>query len=271
MAKENGSKDKRRQLNRREFLTTTAAAGVTAAALAPGQSQAQTNIRWDRETDFVSIGAGVAGLAAGVSALEHGASVILVDENFDIGGHGMISGGLVHLGGGHSVQRRNGVEDSPEQVYADWTRPDHPLARYNDRDLVRAFADENVSTFEWLVENDVDFREERVEGPQMASTVPRQIRVRPWPNREQIYIFVPTRCGSGLVRALEKRIRDDGGEILFTHRLQRICHQRLEQAMFLVAGFFNRMNFRSCQIGAQEVGRNGQHARVQFAGQVEPC
>jgi len=60
----------------------------------------------------------------------------------------MISGGLVHLGGGNSVQRRNGIEDSAEKVYEDWTRPDHPLARYNDRDLVRAFAEENASTFE---------------------------------------------------------------------------------------------------------------------------
>ena len=129
--------DKDQQLNRRDFLTKTAAAGVTAAALTPGAAAAQTEPRWDYEADFVSIGAGVSGLAAGVAALEHGASVILVDENIDIGGHGMISGGLVHLGGGNSVQRKNGVEDSAEQVYADWTRPDHPLAgRW--RELVKA-------------------------------------------------------------------------------------------------------------------------------------
>ncbi len=226
MAKVSESKASGQRLNRRDFLTTTAAAGVTAATLAPSAAQAQADIQWDREADFVSIGAGVAGLAAGVSALENGASVILVDENLDIGGHGMISGGLVHLGGGHSVQRKNGVEDSADQIYEDWIRPDHPLARYNDRDLVRAFAEANASTFEWLVENNVDFRDERVEGPQRASTVPRQIRVRPWPNRDEIYIYVPTRGGSGLVRALEKKIRDNGGDILLRHRMTSIVREQ---------------------------------------------
>ena len=57
----------------RTFLTTTAA-GVTAAALVPKQADAQAPRRWDHEADFVSIGAGVSGLAAAVSALEHGAS-----------------------------------------------------------------------------------------------------------------------------------------------------------------------------------------------------
>ena len=213
-------------LSRRDFLTKTAAAGATVAALAPGQTHAQEADReWHMTADFVSIGAGVSGLARGVSALEHGASVILVDENTDIGGHGMISGGLVHLGGGHSFQRMHGVEDSTEQVYEDWIRPDHPLARYNDRDLVRVFAEENASTFEWLVENGVDFFDEQIFGPQMASTIPRQVRVRPWPNRDEIYIYVPTRGGSGLVRALEKKVRDGGGEILLQHRMTSVIRE----------------------------------------------
>ena len=156
-------------LSRRDFLATTAAAGVTAATLAPGEAHAQAGIRWDHEADFVSIGAGVSGLAAAVSALEHGASVILVDENFDIGGHGMVSGGVVHLGGGTSVQKMHGIDDSAEAVYQDWIRPDHPLARYNDRDLVRAFADENAPTFEWLIENGVEFHTEAICGPTIAS------------------------------------------------------------------------------------------------------
>ena len=132
------AKNRTADLNRRDFLKTGAAVGVGAATFAPGRAAAQEDLEWHHTADFVSIGAGVSGLAAAVSALEHGASVIMVDENIDIGGHGMVSGGIVHLGGGHSVQRKNGVEDSTESVYEDWIRPDHPLARYNDRDLVRA-------------------------------------------------------------------------------------------------------------------------------------
>jgi succinate dehydrogenase/fumarate reductase flavoprotein subunit len=217
---------KKADVSRREFLTTTAA-GVTAAALVPGTAHTQeSDIEWDMSADFVSIGAGVAGLAGGLTALEHGASVILVDENHDIGGHGMISGGLVHLGGGNEVQRMHGIEDSADMVYEDWIRPDHPLARYNDRDLVRVYADETVPTHDWLAENGVDFRNDEVVGPQMASTVPRQIRVRPWPNREETYIYVPTRGGSGLVRQLEKRIRESGGQILLQHRMTSIIREQ---------------------------------------------
>jgi urocanate reductase len=219
------NRTKKTDLSRRDFLTTTAA-GATAATLVPSLASAQEADRtWHHTADFVSIGAGVSGLAAAVSALEHGASVILVDENTDIGGHGMISGGFVHLGGGHSVQRKHGIEDSADKVYEDWIRPDHPLARYNDRDLVRVFADMNASTFEWLIENGVEFQDDQVFGPQMASTVPRQIRAQGWPIRAERYTYVPTRTGNGLVRSLERNVRQNGGEILLRHRMTDIIRE----------------------------------------------
>jgi hypothetical protein len=93
------------EVGRRDFLKKSAAAGVGAGtlaglSLADLAAQRSAQRRWDLTADFVTIGAGVAGLAAAVSALDHGASVIMVEENFDIGGHGMLSGGNVHLGGG---------------------------------------------------------------------------------------------------------------------------------------------------------------------------
>ena len=219
------SKNKNDGLSRRDFLTTTAA-GATAAALAPGTAHAQEADRqWHRTADFVSIGAGVSGLAAAVSALEHGASVILVDENMDIGGHGMVSGGIVNLGGGHRVQQAHGIEDSADQVYKDWTRPDHPSARYNDRDLVRVFADMNASTFNWLMDLGVKFHEDEILPAEIASTVPRQVRTRQWPNKGEIYTAVVTRRGSGLVRQLEKVVREGGAEILLQHRMTSIIRE----------------------------------------------
>jgi succinate dehydrogenase/fumarate reductase flavoprotein subunit len=137
----------------------------------------------------------------------------------------MVSGGIVHLGGGHSVQRMHGVRDTNEMVYQDWIRPEHPLARYNDRDLVRAFADENQSTFEWLLENGVAFDTENILGPQMASRVPRQVRTLQWPNKDEIYTTVAGRAGSGLVRQLEKVARENGAEILLQHRMTSIIRE----------------------------------------------
>ena len=41
---------------------------------------------------------------------------IVVEENFDIGGHAMLSGGRVQLGGGNALQKKFGIKDSPDQV-----------------------------------------------------------------------------------------------------------------------------------------------------------
>ena len=50
-----------------------------------------------------------------------------------------------------------------------------PESRYSDRDLVRAFADENVPTYEFLIENGVEFIEKPIRSPD-ASTVDRDLR-----------------------------------------------------------------------------------------------
>jgi succinate dehydrogenase/fumarate reductase flavoprotein subunit len=216
-------------VGRRDFLKKSAAAGVGAGTLAglgltDVAAQANAQRGWDQTADFVTIGAGVSGLAAAVSALDHGASVIMVEENFDIGGHGMVSGGNVHLGGGTSRQRKHGVQDSADQVFQDWVRFDHRESRYSDRDLVRAFADENAATFEFLIANGVQFHDEST-GPGAASTVSRQGTTVQWPVRSELISSVPSRRGSGLVRALEKSARAKGAKILLRHKMTSIVRE----------------------------------------------
>jgi len=214
-------------VSRRAFLRKGATAGVGATALAGlgGRTQeAEAQNFWDMSADLVTIGAGTAGLAAAVSALDHGASVIMVEENTDIGGHGLCSGGNVHLGGGTSNQKKHGVEDSADQVFIDWIRHDHMQSRYSDRDLVRAFADENAATYEFLIENGVKFQDHLV-GPTQASRVRRQQRTIQWPVASERVTHHPTRVGSGLVRALEKSARAKGVEVLLRHKMQSIVRE----------------------------------------------
>jgi len=67
------------------------------------------------------------------------------------------------LGGGTSLQKKYGIEDSPDQVFqdlTDWSVVEingMPEYRYNDRGVQRAFADNMAPTFEFLVENGVVF------------------------------------------------------------------------------------------------------------------
>src|SRR5436190_19128207 len=120
---------------------------------------------WDFEADVVVIGAGATGLPAAIKARDEGASVIVVEANFDIGGHAILSGGNVPLGGGTSAQRKYGIQDAPDLVFADLTdwsivQPNGwPDYRYNDRPVMRAFADHCAATYELLVANGVKFKE----------------------------------------------------------------------------------------------------------------
>ncbi len=213
-------------VSRRAFLSK-GAAGVGAAALAgvsTDEAQAQS-VKWDLSADVVVIGAGVSGLAAAITARDSGASVISVEENFDIGGRGMLSGGRVHLGGGHALQQKFGIKDTADQVFKDWVRFDSAVARYSDRDLVRVFADENVPTFNFLVENGVEFIEKPI-GPEAASTVPRTFVTVEWQNQDEIYAPGGDRNGSGLVRHLERSARRKGVQILLRHEMKSLVREQ---------------------------------------------
>src|SRR5262245_48559889 len=77
--------------------------------------------RWDFEAEVVIVGAGATGLPAAIRAREAGASVLVVEANYDVGGHAIVSGGNVPLGGGTSAQRKHGIQDSPDLVFRDLT------------------------------------------------------------------------------------------------------------------------------------------------------
>ncbi len=218
------SRDTQAAVSRRAFLSR-GAAGVGAAALVGAGSAAAAETKWDLSADVVVIGAGVSGLAAAITARDAGASVISVDENFDIGGRGMLSGGRVHLGGGHALQQKAGIKDSPDQIFADWTRHDTLDARYSDRDLVRVFADENVATYDFLIENGVQFIEKPI-GPEAASTVPRTFVTVEWQNKDEVYAPGGGRNGSGLVRRLEQSARRKGVQILLRHEMKSLIREQ---------------------------------------------
>ncbi len=214
-------------VSRRSFLSKGAAAGAGVLALG-GTAEAQGNgqaIRWDYAADVVVIGAGVAGLPAAIAARDNGASVIVVDENFDIGGRGMLSGGRVQLGGGHALQQKLGVTDSPDQVFLDWVRHDHGESRYSDRDLVRTFADENVSAWDFLIENGVEFIERAITPPD-AARVDRIFVTKEWHIPSEIIAPRRNRNGSGLVRRLEQSARKKGAQIFLKHKMTSIVREK---------------------------------------------
>ncbi len=190
---------------------------------------------WADEADVVVIGAGATGLPAAIAACENGASVLLIEANFDIGGHAGISGGNVPLGGGTSAQKRAGIVDSPDLLFSDLTdwsvvQPNgFPDYRYNDREIIRAFADESAPTYDWLLEKGVIFIDQPIDNRGAISTgnsAPREahLAAMDWVQFQSGKAQPPelgpvTSSGIGLVRPLEATARRMGVRILLNHKM----------------------------------------------------
>src|SRR5580700_2493255 len=202
-------------LDRRSFLATGAAVGAV-AAMPTQPAQAADAIDWDREVDVVVIGAGAGGLVAAIAAREKGASVLIVEKNFDIGGRAMMSQGGLYIGGGNRLQKAKGVKDTPDLVFADWSRPEKPMGRFSDRELVRTWADNNLDLFDWLEKNGIKWESYR-RVPDRLDRARTRLNVVRWPNEPT----TPAR-GSGVVRPLEKTARQMGIEILLQHQMTKI-------------------------------------------------
>ena len=248
--------DANANVSRRDFLKIGAAAGVGVAGAGgqPGlEAQAQAPPpKWNRVADVVVVGSGASGLPAAIRARDAGASAIIVEENDDIGGHAMISGGNIALGGGTSLQNRYGIEDSADQIYLEHTRPDHPMTRYNDREVVRSFADHNLGVFDFLVANGVKFSDAapRNSLPAEGTLTARRQSVVKW--SDDLKETINGTGGSGLARALEKSARAKGVEILLQHKMTRIVRERQMSGRVLGVQVTNLKDNTTIHIGARQ-------------------
>ena len=221
----NKSDSNESMLRRRRFLKN--AAGLGAAAIGGLGSQeaeaAQARRQWDLSADVVVVGAGCSGLPAAISAVENGASVIVVDQNYDIGGHGIESGGNIALGGGTSLQKQDGIEDTPDKMYEDLTHW-HDY-RFSDREIIRAYCDESVATFDFLLAHGVRFPDRAPNGADGGpQTVPRSQAVA-WSG--EVSNYAPTGAnGTSLMRPLEASARKLGVRILLEHSMTSLIREQ---------------------------------------------
>jgi urocanate reductase len=247
-----------KNFGRRDFFRKGALVGASAAGLA------QAKVRFDAVADVVVVGAGASGLPAAIMARDRGASVIVLDANHDIGGHAMVSGGRVPLGGGTSLQKKYGVADSADQVYLDHTNHRNKEFRFGDRDLIRMWADENAATFEFLIENGVVFHDAR---PTIVNggTVPRLFVAEPF--SDNLNETINGSPGSGLVRHLEASARAKGVTFLLRHRMTRIIRDKR------VTGVTAVVNGKEVNVEARRgvvIATGGHTANVEFRRMFDP-
>lgn len=235
-------KPESKKLSRRAFVKGTAV-GVSGAALsglAASDAFAQGG-KWDKEADIVIVGAGATGLPAAIEAKELGASVIVIDANFDVGGHAIVSGGNIALGGGSVRQKKWGVNDSPDLVFSDLTdwsvvEPNgFPDYRYNDKEIIRAFADVCGPTVEWLMSHGVVFVDKLPDtagGHATGNSAPREnhAAAMAWPLVQSGVPVEPdkgptTSSGIGFIRPVEASARKLGVEILLEHKMTALVRE----------------------------------------------
>jgi predicted oxidoreductase len=229
---------KAKRVSRRDFVRNVGLGVAGAGALPALNLQAQQTqptgapSQWDLEADVVVIGSGATGLPAAIRARDAGASVIVVEANYEIGGHGLLNGGQVPLGGGTSHQKKHGVEDSPDLLFkdlTDWTvvetngMPDY---RFNDRGVQRALANNEAQAFEFLLENGVVFSDEPpgVGGGHAVGLSAPRMHYAIW-DKGQSWESPRGGGGTTIYRALENSAKLKGVKFLLNYHMDTIYRE----------------------------------------------
>jgi hypothetical protein len=233
--------DKQKKISRREFVkgAGSSAAALGGAAIVPTQSAPlnqnpyELPDKWDLEADVVVIGSGPTGLTAGIRARDAGASVIIVEANYDAGGHGLMNGGTIQLGGGTKTQKKFGVEDSPDTMFrdlTDWSVVETngmPEYRYNDRAIQRALADNSAATYDFMVENGVKFLDipPTTSGAHAIGISARRAHEVTWYGGQGAE--GPRGAGgTGIYRPMEVSARNKGVRFLFNYHMDVIFREQ---------------------------------------------
>src|ERR1700674_71079 len=265
------SDPKNAMLPRRGFIQK-AAAGFGAAALgsigAKETVAAKLERHWDLAADVVVVGSGAAGLPASIAAAEQGASVVVIEQNYDIGGHAIESGGNIALGGGTSLQKKYGISDSPDRMFDDLVRW-HDY-RFSDREIVRAFCNESVATFDFLLAHGVQFPDRSPAGADGGPQTVKRAQAVAWSG--EVSAYAPTGAnGTALMRPLEASARKLGVQILLRHSMTGLVRE--EQFSGRVLGITVTHEGKTLNIQARRgviLGTGGHTSNVNFRRMFDP-
>ncbi len=221
------------KVSRRHFLAGSTAVGGMLMGL--GSAEAATKKipeKWTLEADVVVVGAGAAGIPVAIQAREAGLSVIVVEGNYDIGGHAIVSMGNTVLGGGNAHQKKYGIKDDPETYFKDLTdwsitlTNGFPEFRYNDREQAHQIAYYSVPTYDWLVSIGVPFLDKAPDDHGATATglsAPRELHFA-W--TKGVGLASPNgKPGAALMRHLEDVARKNGVQFLLNYYMDSLVQE----------------------------------------------
>lgn len=169
-------------LGRREFIKGgVALGGMAALAGLAGCSSGGASAsapwlpeKWDAEADIVTVGAGGAGLASGIEAGDQGISCIILESQPNVGGNSAICNGGIAIPGS-ALQKEQGIEDSPEQMFKDLSEY---LTHDADLDYLKLISEQEALLYDWLTGMGIEFKKEGLVAT-TGMSLPREHHVNP--------------------------------------------------------------------------------------------
>ena len=111
--------------------------------------------RWDDEADVVIVGGGGAGLAAGIEAMERGATVIVLEkEKNNHKANSARAAGAFAVES--SLQKEKGINYTRDEAFKQAVAYSHWL---NNVPLMRKIIDKSAGTIDWLLQHGVQFKD----------------------------------------------------------------------------------------------------------------
>ena len=150
--------------------------------------------------DMIAMGSGATGLAAGLSAAEGGAKVIIFEKQPSLGGSSNFFEGTFAVES--EMQRERYITYSRDEAFKALMEYSHWRA---DARVVRAFVDESAGTINWLQQNGVEFIDATINMPDAPRTY-HTIRGK----------------GEALVKALVTKAKEKGVIIKLGTEVKRI-------------------------------------------------
>lgn len=131
-------------------VTSEAIKEAVATALSGEGTEEAGELEITIEPDVIVVGAGMAGLSASVRAAELGANVLVLEQNYRVGGSANTAGGSIS-GAGYKIQKAAGIEDSPELFYQDFVTLGGE--EFMNTEIAKVHAERSGAAIDWLQED----------------------------------------------------------------------------------------------------------------------
>lgn len=224
-------------LTRRGFIGGAGATVLAGTGLAMGIGLKEADAApapnaWDKKTDVVVVGSGMAGLCAAVEASQKGAKTILLEAFTVTGGNSALSTAWFNAANS-PIQQKLGIKDSADDFYKDSMEVSE-----NKRvpAITRVVAEESSGAIAWLIKQGITFRD--VAEPAMGSSKPRAIQADGY--------------GKQVVSTLAALCKKQGVEIINRARVLNL-YRKAKGGTERIAGVEAEIKGKKVHIGASAV------------------